>query len=237
MNEPKKTLYVDDIEEFKKEKADEFLKNINIEKFQWAWDTIKYFNFEEQENLNKYHNFITTTTEHNQEIEISSIIGTEHADYGMRKNWISMLYFAKRMHLVLEKYKENPDYYFLKKRKKGDLCYSTINGRDYYIADDGNHRTVIAKFILSQVNEKRLYGIDIKRYDINYEFYEAYKKLQSFCKKNKCFSVFSEAKNNVSSVILQDENLGKSFRFFTSDEIYNFLKKEDNVFKNILRKL
>lgn len=79
-------------------------------------------------------------------------------------------------------YKKNPQYYFLKERQRRvseNLHYSTVNGKDFYISDDGNHRTAIAKFVLWQAKEKYLYDVDVKYHDINYDFYDAYQELKT----------------------------------------------------------
>jgi len=217
--------------------SEEFLKNIDLKKCDWAYTPVKSFNHEEGEQLKKYRDFVTEREEKNQKLAIDSIVGTEHRDYHM-KPWIWMIAFGKRMNFALQDYKKNPQYYFLKERQRRvseNLHYSTVNGKDFYISDDGNHRTAIAKFVLWQAKEKYLYDVDVKYHNINYDFYDAYQELKSFCKNTPKFDTYSELKNNVSSVVVINEFNNDRLRLYNENEIKDFLSQENSISSKIKR--
>jgi hypothetical protein len=217
--------------------SEEFLKNIDLENCDWAHDPIKSFRNEEGEKLEKYRDFVTEREEKNQRVAIASIVGTEHQDYPMRA-WIWIIAFGKRMNFALQDYKKNPQYYFLKERPRRvseNLHYSTVNGKDFYISDDGNHRTTIAKFVLWQAKEKYLYDVDVKYHDINYDFYDAYQELKSFCKNTPKFDTYSELKDNVSSVVVINEFNNDRLRLYNENEIKDFLSQENSISSKIKR--
>lgn len=225
---------IEDSYKLSNKEADEFLKTIDISKFEWVNDSLQSFQFDQKEILEKYRYFITTEHQNNQKIKISSIVGTDHEAYSIKESWLSMLYNANRMNKALDKYNNNPNYYFSQDSQNKSMSYVTLNGKDFYITNDGNHRSTIAKFVLSQKNQEYLYGVTIIRYNIDYDFYESYKRLEVFCKKYRRFSVHINFDGST-SIVFSDEKRSKNIVFYNQEDIDTFLKKEDNLIKNTIR--
>ena len=214
--------------------SEEFLKNIDFEKCNWAHDQLKLFDLDK---FRKFKNFTTETHKTDQKIFLSSIIGTDHPSYGDKESWLSMLSNGKRIEKNLRSYLEKPD--FFENRDKYNyphtLSYSTINGEDFYISGSGNHRTTIAKFVFAEEPNKYLNGVDITYHNINYDFYDAYQKLKSFCKNTSKFDSYSELKDNVSSVVVINKFNNDRLRLYNENEIRDFLSQENSISSKIKR--
>lgn len=81
----------------------------------------------------------------NSDIDITSVVGTMHPDYA-GGSWVDLLTYGKRMSDNLTLYEQNPDYYTNANRKLPVMDYASVDGKDWFIGGDGNHRTCIARF-------------------------------------------------------------------------------------------
>lgn len=214
--------------------SEEFLKNIDLEKCNWAHDQMELFDLDK---FRKFKNFTIETHKTDQKILLSSIIGTDHSSYGNKESWLSMLSNGKRIEKNLRSYLEKPDFFENPKiyNEPHKLYYSTINGSDFYISGSGNHRTTIAKFVFAEESNKYLNGVDITYHNINYDFYDAYQELKSFCKKTPKFDTYSDLKDNVSSVVIIDEFNNDRLRLYSENEIKDFLSQENSISSKIKR--
>lgn len=93
----------------------------------------------------------------------------------------------------------------------------------------------IAKFVLWQAKEKYLYDVDVKYHDINYDFYDAYQELKSFCKNTPKFDTYSDLKDNVSSVVVVNEFNNDRLRLYNQNEVKDFLSQENSISSKIKR--
>jgi hypothetical protein len=100
-------------------------------------------------------------------INVFLVKGTEHPDY-IGLTWREFLDKGKRMSLNLPLLESNPGYYYATDKKLPTMSYIQIDGGDYYVADDGNHRTCIAKFFFFFFKKTELNGVTISRYVIDW---------------------------------------------------------------------
>lgn len=130
-----------------------FTNNV-IQPFRNDWDQLKLF-------VKDY------IWEDSASINVYLVKGTEHPDYiGM--TWREFLDKGKRMSLNLPLLESNPGYYYSPNKKLPTMSYKQIDGGDYYVADDGNHRTCIAKYLFFFNNKTELNGVTVSRYRIDW---------------------------------------------------------------------
>lgn len=214
--------------------SEEFLNNINIKKCKWANDKLELFDLGK---FQKFKYFITKYSKTNQKILLSSIVGTDHFSYGNKETWLSMLSNGKRIEKNLRSYLDKPNFFenHDKYNYPHNLSYSTINGSDYYISGSGNHRTIIAKFVFAEQPNKYLNGVNITYHKINYDFYNAYQELKSFCKNTTKFDTYSELKDNVSSVVIINKSNNDRLKLHNENEIKYFISQENTTLSKIRR--
>lgn len=123
-------------------------------------------------------------------VNVFRVIGTKHQEY-VGKTWLELLYSGERMSHNLPYQERNPNYYLETKPRHPDMHFVTLDGLNYYIGSDGNHRTCIAKFMFSETGETYLHAVKVEHFDINFDFYYAYLDLDKFIRKNQLhFDVF-----------------------------------------------
>lgn len=117
-------------------------------------------------------------------VNIFLVKGTQHPDYvGM--TWIEFLEKGKRMSLNLGLYQSNPGYYFTSEKKLPTIYLKRINGGDYYIGEDGNHRTCIAKSVFFLESLTNLHGVCVTDYRIDRESLFAFTEVtETLAKRN-----------------------------------------------------
>ncbi len=98
-------------------------------------------------------------------VNVFRIVGTKHWNY-QGKTWINMLQTGKRMAINLPLHQSNPGYYLDQKHKKPTMSYVTLDGITYYVADDGNHRSTIARFDFHYAARTMLHGVRTTHYSI-----------------------------------------------------------------------
>ncbi len=90
----------------------------------------------------------------NQIVDLSRVIGTMHPDYS-GYTWLELLGGGnatstpqlKRIDKAMSNAQSNPDYYS-SALTKDEWYFYLVDGR-YYIGENGNHRTVLARFLLA----------------------------------------------------------------------------------------
>ena len=118
------------------------------------------------------------TWEYNASINIFRVSGTCHPDYqGM--TWNEFLEKGKRMQINLMLFEENPGYYLDTEHKEPTMSYIQIDGGNYFVDADGNHRTCIAKFYFFLKERVYLHGVELKHYRINHSALELYTRLKT----------------------------------------------------------
>ena len=117
-------------------------------------------------------------------VNVFSVTGTQHPDYAGLPSWIKLLEVGKRMYLNLPLFKQKPEYYFEKTKKIPSMYYLCINGGEYYIGADGNHRTAIAKaaFFLEQT-DGFLNGVTVNSFKADLELKKCFENINETVKK------------------------------------------------------
>ena len=101
-------------------------------------------------------------------INVFLVIGTQHPDYA-GLTWLEFLEKGKRMRGNLMEHKANPGYYLETEPKRPGIFFETFNGHDYYVTEDGNHRTCIARFAAFNDNRCLLHGVNVIERHIDWE--------------------------------------------------------------------
>lgn len=113
-------------------------------------------------------------------VNVFRIVGTRHPDY-KNMSWRWMIENGKRMPENLELHRTNPGYYLETTRKIPEMTYITMDGLDFYVSTDGNHRSAIARFDFHYRGITMLHGVSIEDIRIDedmFRFYCNLKKVQ-----------------------------------------------------------
>ena len=100
-------------------------------------------------------------------INVFRIVGTRHPDY-KNMNWRWLIENGKRMPENLALHETNPDYYLETSRKIPEMTYITMDGLDFYVSTDGNHRSAIARFDFHYRGITTLHGVSIE--DVRFDW-------------------------------------------------------------------
>ncbi|GBE49104.1 hypothetical protein BMS3Bbin13_00003 [bacterium BMS3Bbin13] len=98
-----------------------------------------------------------------QSINVFDVVGTQHPDYAGR-SWLEFLREGKRMGINLDLQRENPDYYLEDRPKLPGMYYRSVDGSRWFVAEDGNHRTAIARFMFHEMGRSMLHGVTVIKY-------------------------------------------------------------------------
>ena len=101
-------------------------------------------------------------------INVFRVAGTRHPDY-QGLTWEEFLHRGKRMDLNLRLLEENPGYYRAPEKKLPAMSYLQIDGGDYYVDADGNHRTCLAKMLFHFTGGALLPGVEVNRYRLDHD--------------------------------------------------------------------
>jgi|GEM_PF-1022761 haemophilus-specific protein, uncharacterized len=115
-------------------------------------------------------------------INVFQVIGTTHQQYQNRP-WMDLFTSGKRMDINLPLQDKKPEYYRATTNKLPSMYFNTLDGMNYYIGQDGNHRTCIAKFMFYETGETQLHDVTINHYDIDEAFYQVYSELNDKIKQ------------------------------------------------------
>jgi|TARA_R100000027_G_scaffold46396_1_gene35303 hypothetical protein len=118
----------------------------------------------------------TPTVDHGVSVPLAKIVGLDRPDvYNVSWNWLLRNQKKKLSYKELE---GNPEYYLGADSPNG-MKYTELNG-EYYVAGDGKHRTVIAKY-LAHFNpdhfptEPVIPNATVYRYAVDYQLMERFR--------------------------------------------------------------
>lgn len=110
-------------------------------------------------------------------VNVFRVVGTCHADYQGR-SWLDFLTAGKRMPHNLQKLIDNPAYYLELCPRRPRIDYYTLDGLDFYVGSDGNHRTCIARFFLAGRGISQLHDVTVHHQHVDWAFYKTYRDLR-----------------------------------------------------------
>ncbi len=109
-------------------------------------------------------------------INVFRIIGTDHPDY-IGKTWLEFLQSGKRMSENLRLLEQNPDYYLTLCKREPRMVFTSLDGLNYYVSSDGNHRSCLARFFLSEKGMSQLHNLALTHYVVDWSFHNIYREL------------------------------------------------------------
>lgn len=113
-------------------------------------------------------------------VNVFRVVGTQHWDYqGM--TWLRFLEAGKRMAINLGLHARHPEYYQHTTRKKPMMYYQTLDGLNYFVGSDGNHRTGIARFDFQERGLTTIHGVTIHDHRVDHEMRSLYEALTGVC--------------------------------------------------------
>ncbi|OYV75012.1 MAG: hypothetical protein B7Z66_14460 [Chromatiales bacterium 21-64-14] len=108
-----------------------------------------------------------------QSINVFDVVGTSHPDYAGR-TWLEFLREGKRMDLNLGLLRENPGYYLEDEPKRPGMYYRAVDDDRWFVAEDGNHRTAIARFLFHESGRSMLHGLTVTKYRTDRRAFDVY---------------------------------------------------------------
>ena len=117
-------------------------------------------------------------------INIRRVIGTDHPDY-QGQTWGWFLRNGKRMGVNIPLLHDNPDYYHETVRKEPPMFYISVNGHDWFVHGDGNHRTCIARFYLEGLGLHTLHGVSVNDYRIDHALHDLYRCMEEAIRERR----------------------------------------------------
>ena len=109
-------------------------------------------------------------------INVFRIVGTRHPDY-KNMSWRWMIENGKRMPENLALHETNPGYYLETSRKSPEMTYITMDGLDFYVSTDGNHRSAIARFDFHYRGITTLHGVSIEDVRVDWLMFECFQRI------------------------------------------------------------
>ena len=106
-------------------------------------------------------------------VNVFRIVGTRHPEY-RNMSWGWMIEHGKRMPENLFLHGTNPGYYLETGRKIPEMTYLTLDGLDYFVNTDGNHRSTIARFDFHNRGLTTLHGVTIEDVRIDWDLFRVY---------------------------------------------------------------
>jgi hypothetical protein len=107
---------------------------------------------------------------------VFSVVGSSHPEYqGM--TWLEFLGNGKRMWDNLPRYDNTPEYYDGTETKTPKMSYRSVDGINWYVNADGNHRTAIARFAFYWQGRSDLHGLELDDYRFDHDLYNVYRRL------------------------------------------------------------
>lgn len=143
-----------------------------------AWDEVT---FRKQRTFTRIHSWIGGGS-----INVFTVLGTQHPDYG-RLSWIELLQKGKRMDHNLLWLARNPHYYYDTAPKASPpMRYISADGLNWFVGDDGNHRTCIARFLLAESGDAMLHGVQMDEYRFDTDFETHLALLEDILEQRNC---------------------------------------------------
>lgn len=104
-------------------------------------------------------------------LNVFRIVGTDHPQYaGM--SWLELLERGKRMDINIPLIERNPDYYTEATQLHQGMNFVSLNGLDWYVSADGNHRSCLARFYfhLQGYGVTQLHSVSLNQYQVDQAF-------------------------------------------------------------------
>lgn len=115
-------------------------------------------------------------------VNVFRVVGTQHPDYAGR-TWSWFLEGGKRMEANLALLERNPAYYDDTEPKRPSMYYVSMDGTDWYVGSDGNHRTCIARFLFAETGRTMLHGVHLADYRFDHELHRLYLRLTELARR------------------------------------------------------
>jgi len=156
----------------------------------WAEDEILQWNESELEQRKPFA--LSHYWNEKASINVFHVKGTSHPDYH-GNTWHWLIHNGKRMSVNKALYQDNPDYYLNTEKKIPPMYYVSINGHDWFVDGDGNHRTCIARFDFQMNNRSIIHGVTISDWRIDHELARIYERIQELIMERRLpFSVTAQ---------------------------------------------
>ncbi len=127
----------------------------------------------------------------NNSINVFAVVGSSHDDY-QGISWWDFLRTGKRMEKNHKLYQQNPQYYSeLLTERNPTIDYQTCNGQDWYVANDGNHRTCIARFDAYKRGTYLLHNVETNSYRFDEDLFRIYEQLEDIILQRRIISRLS----------------------------------------------
>ncbi|MCL4485070.1 MAG: hypothetical protein M1537_01825 [Nitrospirae bacterium] len=141
----------------------------------WAQETIRPFDEDRyRETLPFVHRRYWCDS---GSINVFRIVGTRLPDY-KNMSWRWLIENGKRMPENLELHRTNPGYYLETVRKIPEMTFITMDGLDFYVSTDGNHRSAIARFDFHYRGGTMLHGVSIEDVRVDMEMFRLYRNIR-----------------------------------------------------------
>ncbi|CBV43945.1 ribosome modulation factor [Halomonas elongata] len=121
-------------------------------------------------------------------VNVFRVVGTMHQQY-QGKTWLQFLLGGKRMQHNLQRLMDNPDYYLHPVIRQPKIDFYTVDGLDYYVGSDGNHRTCLARFFLDQEGKSQLHEVTVHHHHLDQAFLHVYHALQASIREHQVAKV------------------------------------------------
>jgi hypothetical protein len=112
------------------------------------------------------------------------VVGTRHPDY-QSLAWLELLEQGKRMPLNLRLHASNPGYYDETAKKQPEMSYLSLDGVDWYVNADGDHRTCIARFAFHHAGRSVLHGGRLDDYRADHALAGAFARLRELAAERR----------------------------------------------------
>lgn len=109
-------------------------------------------------------------------LNVFQVVGTRHPDYnGM--TWLEFLERGRHMPTNHQLWADNPGYYTEPERKRPAMSFVSLDGTDWYVDADGEHRTCIARFDFDHRVLRTLTGLSLTDWRFDEVFKEQMDRL------------------------------------------------------------
>lgn len=167
---------------FENMNMDAFLAFIANNKPHWADDVIQPWPWDESDRLVKEQFISAHYWCGNASINIFQVVGVDNSTYSGR-TWLQFLNSGKQMDINIPLLIKNPTYYSDVKLKQPMMYFKTWDGLNYFVNNDGVHRTVLCRFYYHFIGETQIHGVTVEHFKINETFYALFKEVADFIKQ------------------------------------------------------
>ena len=155
-----------------------FIERVSANKPAWADTQIEFWS---RVGYRQAEDFITRHywTDRGS-INVFRIMGTDHPQYaGM--SWLDLLHRGKRMDINIPLIESNPDYYTEATQPHNGMSFVSLDGLDWYVSADGNHRSCLARFYfhLLGYGVTQLHNVSLSQYQVDHAFMTACEALSA----------------------------------------------------------